>query len=115
MTCEECLSALATESIREMTPNSPVMQHCASCPDCARVTMLLREKEYQTATVLNTLPPMSNPLAVAETAVRTAQRRRIGHVVVMISGVAGAVIIWIVAATMVAPAMYRAGIIGNAP
>lgn len=110
MTCKECLAALRTESLREMDRDSPVVQHCATCPDCARVTTMLRDKEYETATVLNSLPPMSSPLTVAETAVRTSQRRRVGRLVVMLSGVVGAIIIGIVGATMVVPAMYRAGI-----
>jgi hypothetical protein len=88
-----------------MTPESAVMQHCATCPDCARVTTMLRDKEYETATVLNSLPPMTNPLTVAETAVRTAQRRRVGRVAVMISGAALVVTLWIVAATIVIPAL----------
>lgn len=107
MTCEDCLSALATASLREMTPDSAVMQHCATCPDCARLTTTLREKEYEAATVLNTLPPMSNPLEVAETALRVAQRRRVGNVVVMLSGAALAATIWITAATLVIPALNR--------
>lgn len=110
MTCKECLAALRTESLREMAPDSPVLQHCATCPDCARVTTMLRDKEYETATVLNNLPPMSSPLTVAENAVRTSQRRRVGRLVVMLSGVIGAIIIGIVGSTMVVPAMYRAGI-----
>lgn len=115
MTCKECLAALETESLREMAPDSPVMRHCATCPDCARVATMVREKEYETATVLNSLPPMSSPLAVAENAVRTSQRRRVGRLVVMLSGVVGAIIIWIVGATMVVPAMYRAGIMPDGP
>jgi hypothetical protein len=103
MTCEACLAALATESLREMTPDSAVMLHCATCPDCARVTTTLREREYEAATVLNSLPPMSNPLTVAETAVRTAQRRRLGRVVVMLTGAALVATIWIVAATILIP------------
>ena len=78
MTCEECLSALETESLREITADSAVMRHCATCPDCARVTTMVRDKEYETATVLNSLPPMSDPLMVAETAGLTAHRRRVG-------------------------------------
>lgn len=109
MNCNECLAALETESLREMTPDSPVLQHCATCPDCARLTTMLRDKEYETATVLNSLPPMSNPLTVAEYAVSTAKRRRIGRVVVVLSGVVGAFIIWIVAATMIVLPMQRAG------
>jgi hypothetical protein len=115
MTCKECLAALETESLREMAPDSPVMRHCATCPDCARVATMVREKEYETATVLNSLPPMSSPLTVAETAVRTSQRRRVGRVVVMLSGVASAIIIWIVGATMIIPAMYRAGMMPDGP
>lgn len=113
MNCKDCLKALQTESLREMSPDSPVMRHCATCPDCARVTTMLRDKEYETATVLNNLPPMSNPLTVAGAAVQTAQRRRVGRVVVMLSGMAGAIIIWIVAATMIVLPMQRAGIIGG--
>ena len=108
MTCADCLSALATESLREMSPDSAVMQHCATCPDCARVTNMVREKEYETATILNSLPPMSNPLTVAKTAVRTAQRRRVGRVVVMLSGAALVATIWIAAATTLIPALNLA-------
>lgn len=113
MNCTDCLKALQTESVRDMSPDSPVMRHCAICPDCARVTTMLRDKEYETATVLNNLPPMSNPLTVAGTAVQTAQRRRVGRVVVILSGVASAIIIWIVAATMIVLPMQRAGIISD--
>jgi len=104
MTCNDCLAALETESLREMTPDSPVMQHCATCPDCARLTTMLRDKEYETASVLNSLPPMSNPLTVAEAAVSTAQRRRVGRVAVMITGAALVATLWIVGATIVFPA-----------
>jgi hypothetical protein len=86
-----------------MTPDSEVMRHCATCPDCARVTTALRDREYETATILNSLPPMSNPLTVAERAVSTARRRRLGSVAVMASGAALVVTLWIVGATIVVP------------
>jgi hypothetical protein len=113
MTCEECLSALETESLRDMTVDSAVMQHCATCPECARVTTMVRDREYETATILNSLPPMSNPLMVAETAGLTAHRRRVGGFVVTGSAIAGAFVIWIVSATMIVPALYRGGVIGS--
>lgn len=113
MTCEECLAALETESLRDMPADSAVMQHCATCPDCARVTTMVRDREYETATILNSLPPMSDPLMVAETAGLTAHRRRVGGFVVMASAIAGAIIIWIVSATMIVPALYRGGVIGS--
>lgn len=107
MTCADCLSALATESLRDISPDSPILQHCAICPDCARVTTTLREHEYEAATLLNSLPPISNPLTVAEAAARIAQRRRVGRVVVMLSGAALAATIWIAAATTIIPALNR--------
>jgi type II secretory pathway component GspD/PulD (secretin) len=108
MTCEECLSELATGSLREMPADSSVMLHCATCPDCSRLTTLLRDREYNAANVLNNLPPMSNPITVAETSVRTAHRRRTGRVVVMLSGAALVVTIWIAAATTILPALRHA-------
>jgi hypothetical protein len=115
MTCEECLNELATGSLRDLTADSPVMTHCARCPDCAQVTTQLREREYHAATALNTLPPLASPLSVAESAATISHRRRVGHVVVMLSGIVGGIIIWIVSATMIVPAMYRVGMIGPSP
>ncbi|HMF99773.1 MAG TPA: hypothetical protein VK560_00865 [Gemmatimonadaceae bacterium] len=48
---------------------------------------------------------MSNPIAVAEASVLTAHRRRVGRVVVMLSGAALAVTIWFTATILVLPAM----------
>ena len=109
MTCEECLSELATGSLRDLPSDSAVMRHCVTCPDCSRLTTLLRDREYEAATVLNNLPPMSNPLTVAEMSVHTAQRRRVGRVVVMISGAALAITIWIAAATTIFPRLNPVG------
>lgn len=109
MTCEECLSELATGSLRDLPSDSAVMRHCATCPDCSRLTTLLRDREYEAATVLNNLPPMSNPIAVAEGAVLTAHRRRVGRVVVMLSGAALAVTIWFSAVILILPAMRSDG------
>jgi hypothetical protein len=108
MTCAQVLATLSTASLRDMTPDSAVMAHCATCPDCARVTTLVREKEYEAASVLNGLPPMSNPITVAEQATTTSKRRRLGRVAVMISGTALAVTIWIAASLTVIPALNRA-------
>jgi type II secretory pathway component GspD/PulD (secretin) len=92
-----------------MSGDSAVMQHCATCPDCSRLTTVLRDREYNAANVLNNLPPMSNPITLAETAVITAHRRRVGRVVVMISGAALVVTIWFTAATLILPAMGSNG------
>lgn len=107
MTCTEVLATLSTASLREMTPDSAVMVHCETCPDCTRVTTILRDREYEAATVLNGLPPMSNPIAVAEQSVLTSKRRRLGRVAVMISGAALVATIWIAASVTVIPALNR--------
>jgi hypothetical protein len=105
MNCTEVLATLSTASLRDMTPDSAVMIHCDTCPDCARVTTLLRDKEYEAATLLNGLPPMSNPIAVAEQSVITSHRRRLGRVAVMASGAALVVTIWIAASLTIIPAL----------
>jgi hypothetical protein len=88
MNCQECLSELATGSLRDLTPESAVMRHCASCPDCGPLATLLRDREYNAATILNNLPPISNPIAVAEAAGTLSRRRRVGKVVVFLTGTA---------------------------
>lgn len=110
MNCTEVIATLSTASLRDMTPDSAVMLHCDTCPDCARVTTILRDREYEAATVLNGLPPMSNPIAVAEQSVVASKRRRLGRVAVVISGAALVVTIWIAAALTVIPALNNSDI-----
>jgi len=107
MTCAQVLATLSTASLGEMSPDSAVMAHCATCPDCASVTTMVREKEYEAATLLNGLPPLSNPIAVAEQAMITSKRRRLGRVAVMISGIALGATIWTAAWLTVIPALSR--------
>src|SRR5438552_5966298 len=108
MTCAQCLAELATGSLRELPPDSAAMLHCARCPDCARLTTLLRDREYNAASVLNTLPSLSNPITVAETAGSLSRRRRVVILVVMLSGASLVVTIWIAAATTIIPMMNDA-------
>lgn len=94
MNCQEALSELVTGSLRDMRADSAVMQHCAICPDCGPLATALRDREYNAASVLNNLPPMSSPIAVAERAGELARRRRIGKVAVFASGAALVVTMW---------------------
>jgi len=105
MNCDECIAMLATESLRDLPADSAVMQHCNRCPDCAQLTTLLRDREYTAATILNNLPPLSNPITVAETAGRLAGRRRVGQLVVMLMGAVLVATIWIAAAIVFLPRM----------
>jgi len=110
MNCTEVLAMLSTASLRDMAPDSDLMLHCDTCPECARVTTMLRDREYEVATLFNALPPMSNPIAVAEQSVIASRRRRLGRVAVTISGAALIVTIWIAAALTVVPAMNNSEI-----
>ncbi|HEY1953142.1 MAG TPA: hypothetical protein VGG76_10075 [Gemmatimonadaceae bacterium] len=110
MTCQECIEELSTRSLRELPADSAVMEHCATCPDCSRLTTRLREREYEAANILNNLPPMSSPLAVAEHAAMLSRRRSAGRIVVVLSAIAGALVVWVVSATMVVPALSRASL-----
>jgi hypothetical protein len=110
MNCTEVLATLSTASLRDMTPDSAVMLHCDTCPDCSRVTTLLRDTEYEAATVLNALPPMSSPITVAEQAVIASKRRGLGRVAVIISGAALVVTVWIAAALTVIPALNQSDV-----
>jgi len=110
MNCTEVLATLSTASLRDMAPDSEVMLHCDTCPDCSRVTTLLRDREYEAATVLNSLPAMSNPITVADQALVASKRRRLGRVAVMISGAALVVTIWIAAALTVIPALNQSDV-----
>ena len=101
MNCYECLEEMATGSLRELTPESAVSRHAANCPDCGPLLTQLRDREYTAATILNNLPPLSNPISVAETAGQLSRRRRIGRVVVTLTAIALGISIWFAADTLV--------------
>lgn len=94
MNCQECLEELATGSLRDLQIDSPVMQHCAICPDCGPLATALREREYTAATVLNSLPPMSNPVTIASRAGVIARRRKLGKIAVFATGIALVATVW---------------------
>jgi hypothetical protein len=107
MNCQECLAVLETGSLRELTPESPVYTHAATCPECARVTTLLRDREYEAATMFNNLGPATHPVAVAESAIALSRRRRLGKIVTMLTGTALAATIWLAAQFTFIPMMNR--------
>lgn len=108
MNCQECLAVLETGSLRELMPDSPVYAHASTCPDCARVTTLLRDREYEAATMFNNLGSTMHPATVAEHAIALSRRRRIGKIVTMMTGTALAATIWLAAQFTFIPMMNRA-------
>jgi hypothetical protein len=59
--------------------------------------------EYDTASTLNNLLPLTSPVSLAETSATLSRRRRVGRLVVTLSGIIGAIIVAVVASTMPAP------------
>jgi hypothetical protein len=94
--------------LRELTPESPVYAHASTCPDCARVTTLLRDREYDAATTFNNLRPATHPAAIAESAIAMSRRRRLGKIVTTLTGTALAATIWLAAQFTFIPMMNRA-------
>jgi hypothetical protein len=74
----------------------------------------LRELEYDTASTLNNLPPLTSPLSLAERSATLSRRRRVGRLVVSMSGIIGAIIIAAVASTMLVHQRIWNGIAGPA-
>ena len=109
MNCTEALSTLSTASLRDLTPDSPLMLHCGDCPDCARVTTALREREYDAASVLNGLPPLSNPIAIAEQSALISRRRHIGNIAMLVTGIVLVLTTWGALSLSVIPALNNAG------
>ena len=101
MNCQECLEELATGSLRELSTESAVSRHAATCPDCGPLLTQLRDREYQAATILNTLPPISDPIMVAESAGKLSHRRRMGGAVVTLASIALGLSIWFAASTLI--------------
>jgi hypothetical protein len=108
MNCQECLAVLETGSLRELMPDSPVYAHASTCVDCARVTTLLRDREYEAATMFNNLRPASHPATIAESAIALSRRRRLGKIITMLTGTALAATIWLAAQFTFIPMMNRA-------
>jgi len=107
MNCQQCLDELATGSLRELTPDSAVSRHASTCPDCGPLLTQLRDREYQAATLLNNLPPISNPIIVAERAGELSRRRRMGGVVVTVASIALAVSIWFAGYVLIPDVFHR--------
>src|SRR5829696_8386778 len=51
--CAECLSALSTVRLSEVTPGSSIALHAARCPSCMQVVEEVRQAEYRLSVGLN--------------------------------------------------------------
>ena len=51
--CAECLSALSTARLSDVTPGSAIALHAARCPACMEVVEEVRQSEYRLALGLN--------------------------------------------------------------
>ena len=69
---------------------------------------MVRAQEYEAATILNNLRPMSDPVALAQHSVASSRRRKMGTVAVVITGAALVATTWIAASLTIIPALNKA-------
>lgn len=76
MTCTECLSAVATGDVLELTTTTAVTEHCRSCPECAGVIDEVAREERRLADTLDGMPPGVPAQVIALRAVAGSARSR---------------------------------------
>ncbi len=105
MTCETCLDTISTAPLAEILADGPATQHWKTCENCSRVVGLLTAGERDLAAMLaQTLTRMAVS-ETAETALATAERRRVGKFLSGVFAVVLAVTIWITWVRVIVPGM----------
>lgn len=74
MTCDQYLATLATASVGELDLQR---EHAARCPDCARVTRLVVERERHRAAAFDALASYTPAYVTSDVALETARERRV--------------------------------------
>lgn len=114
MTCDECLSILATVPVAELDPTSRVRQHGATCADCVRIITLITNGEQDLAFALDNVPSSRPAGHIVEKAMLMARRRRVRRVVSVALTLIVAVTLWITWLRVIAPAMREtAALVGG--
>ena len=75
-TCAECLAALSTARVADISPGSAIALHCYTCPDCNRVADEVRYAEYRLAASLNEAAPSAGGYELAAWALGESERVR---------------------------------------
>ncbi|MEP6617757.1 MAG: hypothetical protein ABJE47_00520 [bacterium] len=81
MTCQECLSLLATSSVFEIGQDRRVLEHGAHCDGCRRAARLIVESERDLGVYLDSAASSIPATRTAEAAMATVKRRRVGRVI----------------------------------
>src|SRR5829696_5920267 len=74
--CAECLSALSTVRLSEVTPGSSIALHAARCPSCMQVVEEIRQAEYRLSIGLNDAATGHRSRDVAWAAIEGSEFRR---------------------------------------
>ncbi|MEO8576789.1 MAG: hypothetical protein ABI556_08825 [Gemmatimonadales bacterium] len=80
--CSDCLNALSSARVVDISPGSSIAIHCATCPQCMRVADEVRYAEYRLAASLSEERPRFSSEEVAIAAIDGSElrrRRRIGR------------------------------------
>jgi hypothetical protein len=105
MTCDDCLTLLATADLDEVETSAPVRAHCTTCEQCARVVRLVAEEERALGLALDaTMSPVPASVTAATASAR-ARRRRTARVVMAGFAVVLLVTLWVLWARFIVPSM----------
>ncbi len=105
MTCEECLSVIASAPILEVREDSRAREHCATCAECSRVVALVAEGERDMAFALNNLSSTIPASQTAERAIAAVGRRKTGRVLAGVFAVLIVIVLWITWIQVIVPGM----------
>ena len=96
-TCAECLRNISTMRLADITPGSPVADHCASCPSCASVVQETTYAERRLSDALAearmAIPPEDLSYRVLAESERV-RRKVVGRWVRGLLAAAGCVTFW---------------------
>ena len=70
-TCAECLSVLSTTRLTDISNDSAVSQHIATCPSCSRLVTDMKYADQRLALALDSSLPQTPPATVASNAIIT--------------------------------------------
>ena len=107
MTCDECLSILATTAVRELDQSSRALQHGETCAHCAQIITLIRDGEHDLAYALGGAASRLPASQIVSEATRLARRRHVKRIISASLAVVLAITLWVTYVQVIAPAMKQ--------
>jgi hypothetical protein len=113
MTCDECLSILATTAVSELGQSSRALRHGDTCQDCARIITLVKNGEHDLAYALADASSRLPAGHVAADAIRLARRRHVKRLITASLSVVAAITVWVTWLQVIEPALQKTAVIAG--